>query len=148
MLENTAEAEELTQDVFLQVYRKVGTFKGNAAFSSWLHRLTVNTVLMYMRKKKRMAFQTPITEVEVHKIERAARDDRGTVNLVDRVLLEEAIRALPIGYRAVFILHDVMGYDHKEISDMLGTSRGAAKTQLHRARLRLRQLLGGTLQRR
>lgn len=144
---NTAEAEELTQDAFLQVFRKIHTFRGQSAFSTWLHRLSLNIVLMRLRKKT----------VSVMSLEDSARDeefdephmefgvpDLSLMGSVDRVHLERAIAQLPPGYRQAFVLHDVHGYQHNEIAAMLGTSVGNSKSQLHKARVALRKLLRET----
>lgn len=147
MIGNAAEAEELTQEAFLQVFRKIGTFRGESAFSTWLHRLSVNVVLMRLRKKT-------ITETP---LEDSARGDEfdeqpkeyGASDLVlmgsiDRLNLERAIAQLPPGYKRAFVLHDVQGYEHNEIAAMLGSSIGNSKSQLHKARVRLRKLLRDT----
>ena len=146
MTRNTAEAEDLTQEAFLQVFRKIGTFRGEAAFSTWIHRLTVNLVLMRLRKKKLV---TASLESDFGKdTESAASYDPGEVDpvlvgSVDRLNLERAMQALPAGYRLIFQLHDVEGYEHQEISNMVGCSVGNSKSQLHKARMRLRELLQG-----
>ena len=145
MLGNPAEAEDLAQEAFLQLFRKVATFRGESAFSTWLHRLTVNVVLMHLRKK--VLPQVPIDEpVEPDEAGEGPRWEPGAedpvlVGSIDRVTLEEAIAKLPHGYRLVFILHDVEGYEHNEIAALLGCSVGNSKSQLHKARLRLRDLL-------
>jgi len=145
MLGNPAEAEDLAQEAFLQLFRKVATFRGESAFSTWLHRLTVNVVLMHLRKK--VLPQVPIDEpVEPDEAGEGPRWEPGAedpvlVGSIDRVTLEEAIAKLPHGYRLVFILHDVEGYEHNEIAALLDCSVGNSKSQLHKARLRLRDLL-------
>lgn len=145
MLGNTAEAEDLTQEAFLQLFRKVHTFRGESAFSTWLHRLSVNVVLMHLRRKTLP--QTSLEEsMETDQGGEGPRrepgkDDPALVGSIDRVTLEEAIERLPRGYREVFLLHDVDGYEHNEIAELLGCSIGNSKSQLHKARLRLRQLL-------
>jgi RNA polymerase sigma-70 factor (ECF subfamily) len=145
MLGNTAEAEEMAQEAFLQLFRKIQTFRGESAFSTWLHRLSVNVVLMHLRKKKLP--QVSLDEVvdpdeggEGPKREFGAEDPL-LLGAVDRVTLEDAIRQLPPGYRQVFLLHDVDGYEHNEIAEMMECSIGNSKSQLHKARLRLRELL-------
>ena len=145
MLGNTAEAEEMAQEAFLQLFRKIQTFRGESAFSTWLHRLSVNVVLMHLRKKKLP--QVSLDEVvdpdeggEGPKRE-FGEEDPLLVGAVDRVTLEDAIRQLPPGYRQVFLLHDVDGYEHNEIAAMMDCSIGNSKSQLHKARLRLRELL-------
>lgn len=145
MLSNTAEAEDLTQEAFLQLFRKVHTFRGDSAFSTWLHRLSVNVVLMHLRRKK-----LPQTSLEESMETDAGgegprrepgKDDLILVGAIDRLTLEDAIGQLPPGYREVFLLHDVEGYEHNEIAEFLGCSIGNSKSQLHKARLRLRTLL-------
>jgi RNA polymerase sigma-70 factor, ECF subfamily len=144
MLGNVAEAEDLTQEAFLQLYRKISTFRGDSAFSTWLHRLAVNVVLMHLRKKGLP--QVSLEETLEPSQEDGPRKDIGARDLtlsgsVDRVTLERAIENLPPGYRLVFVLHDVEGYEHNEIAGMLECSIGNSKSQLHKARMKLRDLL-------
>ena len=144
MLGNVAEAEDLTQEAFLQLYRKIGTFRGDSAFSTWLHRLAVNVVLMHLRKKGLP--QVSLEETLEPSQEDGPRKDIGARDLmlsgsIDRVTLERAVEDLPPGYRLVFVLHDVEGYEHNEIADMLECSIGNSKSQLHKARMKLRDLL-------
>ncbi len=144
MVTNPVEAEDLTQDAFLQVFRKIGTFRGDSGFSTWLHRLTVNIVLMRFRKMKRA--ELPLEDVQtsdenVRLPLDPGADDLCLNGLIDRVNLSRAVEQLPYGYRQMFVLHDVQGYEHNEIADILGCSVGNSKSQLHKARLRLRQLL-------
>ena len=144
MLGNVAEAEDLTQEAFLQLYRKIATFRGDSAFSTWLHRLAVNVVLMHLRKKGLP--QVSLEETLEPSQEDGPRKDIGARDLtlsgsVDRVTLERAIENLPPGYRLVFVLHDVEGYEHNEIAGMLECSIGNSKSQLHKARMKLRDLL-------
>jgi RNA polymerase sigma-70 factor (ECF subfamily) len=145
MVGNTAEAEDLTQEAFLQLFRKIATFRGESAFSTWLHRLAVNVVLMKLRKKS--GKETSLEQVtEPDEESGTPRRDFGTIDLrlsgsLDRVNLQRAVDQLPPGYKAAFILHDVQGYEHNEIAEMLGCSIGNSKSQLHKARMRLRDLL-------
>ena len=145
MVGNTAEAEDLTQEAFLQLFRKIATFRGESAFSTWLHRLAVNVVLMKLRKKS--GKETSLEQVtEPDEESGTPRRDFGTIDLrlsgsLDRVNLQRAVEQLPPGYKAAFILHDVQGYEHNEIAEMLGCSIGNSKSQLHKARMRLRDLL-------
>lgn len=145
MVGNTAEAEDLTQEAFLQLFRKIGTFRGESAFSTWLHRLAVNVVLMRLRKKT--LAETSLEEVtEPDEDVGGPRKDIGGPDLrlsgsVDRVNLERAVEQLPPGYRSVFVLHDVQGYEHNEIATIMNCSIGNSKSQLHKARMRLRELL-------
>jgi RNA polymerase sigma-70 factor (ECF subfamily) len=144
-----AEAEDLAQEAFLQLYRKIGTFRGDSAFSTWLHRLTVNVVLMHLRKKGLP--QVSLEETLEPSQGEGPRKDIGTRDLhlsgsLDRVGLERAVGELPPGYRLVFVLHDVEGYEHNEIAGMMGCSIGNSKSQLHKARMRLRDLLKNGLE--
>jgi RNA polymerase sigma-70 factor, ECF subfamily len=140
MIGNSTEAEDLAQDVFVQVFRKLGSFRGESAFTTWLHRLTVNQVLMHFRKNHVKKEQlTEDGEMPV-----GIMFDRNKYNrspVLDRLALDEAIVQLPHGYRMVFVLHDVEGLEHGEIASLLGCSIGTSKSQLHRARMRLRLLL-------
>ncbi len=143
MTANTAEAEDLTQEAFLQLFRKIGTFRGESAFSTWLHRMAVNVVLMHLRKKGLPVVpleETLDTEEESPRKELGAADPV-LAGSVDRLQLQRAIEALPPGYRSIFVLHDVEGYEHNEIADMMGCSIGNSKSQLHKARMKLREFL-------
>jgi RNA polymerase sigma-70 factor, ECF subfamily len=143
MTANTAEAEDLTQEAFLQLFRKIGTFRGESAFSTWLHRMAVNVVLMRLRKKGLAVVpieDTIETEEETPKKELGGADP-ALAGSLDRLQLERAIEALPPGYRSIFVLHDVEGYEHNEIAEMVGCSIGNSKSQLHKARMKLRELL-------
>jgi RNA polymerase sigma-70 factor (ECF subfamily) len=143
MTANTAAAEDLTQEAFLQLFRKIGTFRGESAFSTWLHRMAVNVVLMHLRKKGLAVVpleDTIETEEETSRKEPGAPDPK-LAGSVDRLQLERAVAALPPGYRSVFVLHDVEGYEHNEIADLVGCSIGNSKSQLHKARMKLRELL-------
>jgi len=144
MTNNAAEAEDLTQDAFLQVFRKIATFRGDSAFSTWLHRIAVNTVLMHFRKKSlcQVSLDEPYSNSDGAKIRREyGTRDPGLAGCVDRVALAHAIKELPPGYRTIFLLHEVEGYEHQEIAEMLGCSVGNSKSQLHKAKLRIRELL-------
>ncbi len=145
MLGNTAEAEEMAQEAFLQLFRKIQTFRGESAFSTWLHRLSVNVVLMHLRKKQlpQVSLDEAVDPDEGGEGPKReiGEEDPLLVGAVDRVTLEGAIQQLPPGYRQVFLLHDVDGYEHNEIAEMLDCSIGNSKSQLHKARLRLRELL-------
>jgi RNA polymerase sigma-70 factor (ECF subfamily) len=144
MAGDPTEAEDLTQDAFLQMFRKVHTFRGESSFSTWLHRLTVNVVLMRIRKKRHVeksldAMFEPEEESKVP-VEFGGPDLRLS-GMLDHLNLDRAIDQLPEGYREMFLLHDVQGYEHKEIAAILGCSIGNSKSQLFKARLRLRDLL-------
>jgi RNA polymerase sigma-70 factor (ECF subfamily) len=147
MIGNSAEAEDLTQETFLLLLRKIHTFRGESAFSTWLHRLAVNLVLMRLRKKS-----PPIVSIEAAldpDDETASPLPASTIGApdlllegsIDRINLERCIERLPVGYRTVFVLHDIQGYEHHEIAGILGRSVGVSKSQLHKARTRLRELL-------
>jgi RNA polymerase sigma-70 factor (ECF subfamily) len=144
MTNNTAEAEDLTQDAFLQVFRKLSTFRGDSALSTWLYRIAVNTVLMHFRKKalRQISLDEPYNQdAKQVRREYGSKDDR-LAGSVDRIALTRAIRELPDGYRTIFLLHEVEGYEHQEIAQLLDCSVGNSKSQLHKAKLRIRQLLG------
>jgi len=145
MVGNTAEAEDLTQEAFLLLLRKIHTFRGESAFSTWLHRLAVNLVLMRLRKKSPLivsieATPDPDDETGSPSIDIAA-PDLLLEGSIDRINLERCIERLPVGYRSIFVLHDIQGYQHNEIAEILGRSVGDSKSQLHKARTRLRELL-------
>ncbi len=140
MTQNVAEAEDLTQEVFVHLYRKIGSFRGDAAFSTWLHRLTVNHVLMHFRKLKGREHTTEDGETPPEIV--PGTEHPGRMQVVDKISLDTALAQLAPGYRAVFILYDVEGYEHEEIARLLGCSTGTSKSQLHKARLKLRKLLG------
>lgn len=140
MMSNPVEAEDMTQEVFLQLFNKIGMFRGESAFTTWLHRMTVNQVLMHFRKKStRSELLTDEGETPVQIVK--GTENPGTMPIIDRISLERALKQLPPGYRTVFVLHDIEGYEHYEISNMLGIAEGTSKSQLHKARLKLRQLI-------
>jgi RNA polymerase sigma-70 factor (ECF subfamily) len=143
MTTNTAEAEDLTQEAFLQLFRKIGTFRGESAFSTWLHRMAVNVVLMQLRKKGLQL--VPLDDENEGEEETPKKDygaqDNVLAGSIDRLQLKNAIDRLPPGYRSIFVLHDVEGFEHNEIADMVGCSIGNSKSQLHKARMKLRELL-------
>src|ERR1700737_5333769 len=119
MVRNPSDAEDLLQEAFLQIFRKIGTFRGESAFSTWLHRMTVNVVLMRLRKKTLPVASLEET-TEPDEETGGPRKDIGAPDLlltgaVDRVNLERSIEKLPPGYRTVFVLHDVQGYEQHEI---------------------------------
>jgi RNA polymerase sigma-70 factor, ECF subfamily len=140
MTGEATEAEDLSQEVFVQVFRKLDTFRGDSAFATWLHRLTINHVLMHFRKRRRTKGQ--LTE-DGELPERTIHDRnvlRGSA-IIDRLVLHEAIVKLAPGYRAVLVLHDIEGLEHLEIANILGCSVGTSKSQLHKARMKMRSLL-------
>jgi RNA polymerase sigma-70 factor (ECF subfamily) len=136
-----AEAEDLLQDIFLTAHRKLGLYRGQAALGTWLFRLATNQCLDYLRSRKaRFALVTDPIEEEPG----AGPPGAGSVlGVVDRLDLERALAALPPGCRQVFVLHDVEGREHREIAELLAVSDGTSKSQLHKARMRLRTMLSG-----
>jgi len=147
MTNNSAEAEDLTQDAFLQVYRKLATFRGDSALSTWLYRVAVNTVLMHFRKKalRQVSLDEPCRQKDGRSIRRdyGIRDEQ-LAGTVDRIALARAIRELPVGYRTIFLLHEVEGYEHQEIARLLDCSVGNSKSQLHKAKQRIQELLSSS----
>jgi RNA polymerase sigma-70 factor, ECF subfamily len=140
MTGNLADAEDLTQDSFVSVLRRVGTFRGEASFSTWLYRVAVNQVKMHFRRRNaRPEDQTSDGELPELEPNPARRADSQQV--IDRLAIEEAMQRLPPGYRTAFNLYDVERYKHKEIARLLGCSEGTSKSQLHKARVSLRKLL-------
>jgi RNA polymerase sigma-70 factor, ECF subfamily len=145
MAGDTSEAEDLTQEVFLQLFRKIHTFRGESAFSTWLHRMAVNIVLMRFRRKN-VANESLEAITNPEEGSNAPSKEFGGPDLrlngvVDRVTLETAVNELPPGYKAMFILHDVQGYSHDEIAGIFGCTAGNSKSQVHKARTRLRERL-------
>jgi RNA polymerase sigma-70 factor, ECF subfamily len=148
MIGNAAEAEDLTQEAFMQVFRKIHTFRGESAFSTWLHRLSVNIVLMRLRKKT--VGEVPLEDSPGSEEFGKTRMEFGAPDLalegsIDRLNLDRAVAHLPPGYKQAFVLHDILGYEHNEIATMMGFSIGNSKSQLHKARTRLRTLLRETV---
>ena len=140
MTRNTAEAEDLSQEVFIQAFRKLDTFRGESSFTTWLYRLSVNQVLMHFRRTRRRLDQ--LTEDgELPEPIMKSRSTPTSFPILDRLALDEAITKLSPGYRTVFVLHDIEGLQHIEISNILGCSVGTSKSQLHKARMRIRRLL-------
>lgn len=140
MVANATEAEDLSQEVFVQLFRKVGSFRGESAFTTWLHRLTVNHVLMHFRKRG-VRLEKTTEEGEISEMQDVIQAVSEKPRFIDRIALDKAIADLPPGYRTVFVLHDVEGFEHEEVAAMLGVSVGTSKSQLHKARLRLRDLI-------
>jgi RNA polymerase sigma-70 factor, ECF subfamily len=144
MTGNPASAEDLTQEAFLQLFRKIGTFRGESAFSTWLHRMSVNVVLMQLRKKNLPL--VPLDDATEGEDEGTVRKEPGAsderlAGSIDRLHLQRAVDELPPGYRTIFVLHDVEGYEHNEIATIVGCSIGNSKSQLHKARIKMRELL-------
>lgn len=146
MLRNPDEAEDSTQEVFLHVFRKIQGFRGASAFSTWLHRVAVNTVLMRIRGSKQDKAALVENTEGTDENGNTTRRELGAPDLhlegyIDRVALENAIKQLPPRCKLMFVLYDIQGYAHSEIAKLLGCSVGNAKSQLHKARVRLRKLL-------
>jgi RNA polymerase sigma-70 factor (ECF subfamily) len=147
MTGNVADAEDLTQQAFLQVYRKLDTFRGESSFYTWLHQVAINVVLMRLRKRRSLKEESLEELLDRDKGLTARR--RREVGLsdatpglaIERVDMERALDRLPPGFRTILILHDLEGYQHVEISARLGCSISTSKTQLHRARVRIRKLM-------
>ena len=140
MTRNVAEAEDLTQEAFIQLFRKIGSFRGESAFTTWLHRLTVNQVLMHFRRRNAKLETTTHEDDMPEQIVPGTENPR-TMPVIDRIELDRAIAQLPPGYRSVFVLHDVEGQEHEDIARMLNVAVGTSKSQLHKARMKMRSLL-------
>jgi RNA polymerase sigma-70 factor (ECF subfamily) len=143
MTKDVAEAEDLTQEAFLQVFRAIGSFRGDAAFSTWLYRVAVNTVLMKLRRRKSppaISLDQPISP-DSNVRRDFGKNDPALSGAIDRIALRRAIQELPEGCRTVFALHEVEGYQHHEIAQLLDCSIGNSKSQLHKAKLKMRDLL-------
>ncbi len=145
MIGNQAEAEDLTQEAFLRVFRKIQTFRGDSAFSTWLHRLAVNVVLMHLRKKKLPAVSldetTKSNEEDAPAGSELGGPDASLAGLIDRVNIKRAVEQLPTADKMVFVLHDIQGYKHQEIAEIMDSTVGTSKGRLHRAHRRLRDML-------
>ena len=140
MTSNPDEAEDLTQEVFIQLHKKIGSFRGDSAFTTWLHRMTVNQVLMHFRRRKsRPEFTSEEGESPIQIVQ--GTENQTKMPVVEKIILEDAISKLSPGYRSVFVLHDIEGHEHGEVAEILGISEGTSKSQLHKARLKLRQLI-------
>jgi RNA polymerase sigma-70 factor (ECF subfamily) len=151
MIKNPAEADDLTQQTFLQLFRKIGSFRGESGFSTWLHRVTVNVVLLHLRRRRpaEVGYENLDSIVETAEgTHQETSRDHSMRSAIDRLNLTRAVAQLPPGYKQFFMLYDVLGYEHKEIARILGCSIGCSKSQLHKARKRLRQLLEGRRRRR
>ncbi|MGA6981833.1 MAG: RNA polymerase sigma factor [Candidatus Sulfotelmatobacter sp.] len=143
MTKNVSDAEDMMQDAFIQIFRGLRTFRGDSAFSTWIYRVVVNTVLMTRRKKhlREISLDEPAT-MDYSPVPREfGQDDTKLTGAVDRVALIQAAKELPEGCREIFILHEVEGYEHHEIAERLRCSIGNSKSQLHKARLKMRKLL-------
>ena len=130
------DAEDIVQDVFVQVFRKIGDFREDAAFTSWLFRIATNISLSFLRKRKRRSVEGRSQDLEAYGSKRGSH-----TGPMLRPFLEEAIASLPPKSRMIFVLHDVQGFQHNEIAEMLNCSEGTSKSQLHKARAQLRKTL-------
>ncbi len=146
MVKNTAEAEDLTQQAFLRLFQKIGTFRGDSSFSTWLHRVAVNVVLMHLRRAKppEVPIDAPENADAAENVSHGIWSENTMIRSgIQRLNIMRAIRKLPAGYKQMFLLHDVIGYKHIEIAELLGCTMGSSKSQLHKARKRMRDLLQG-----
>lgn len=141
MLRNPVDAEDAAQDVFVRLFRKIDTFRGESAFSSWLYRVATNTVLMRFRKNKLRMTLEGTGEVNGSLPREAGATDAEQDSVAGRIDLQAAIDVLPEGYKGAFLLHHVQGYAHREIAEIFGYSIGCSKSQVHKARKLLRELL-------
>lgn len=140
MTKNVTEAEDVTQQVFLQLFRKIGSFRGESAFSTWLHRMAVNTTLMHFRKNRSIK-ESGTEDGELPDGIGSRNRKQVESQFVDKIGLTRAVGELPDGYRKVFVLHDIQGFEHREIAKMLGCAEGTSKSQLHKARRKLQKLM-------
>jgi RNA polymerase sigma-70 factor, ECF subfamily len=144
MTKDVAEAEDLAQEAFMQVFRNLNSFRGNSAFSTWLHRIAVNTVLMKLRRRKSppaLSLDEPVSRDSLSLKREIGKDDLSLRGVIDRIALRRAIEELPRGSRQIFELHEVEGYQHHEIAEQLQCSIGNSKSQLHKAKMKMRDLL-------
>ena len=144
MTKDVADAEDLTQEAFLQVFRSVGSFRGDSAFSTWLYRVAVNTVLMKLRRRKApplLSLDEPVSSESPSLRRDVGKADANLFSAIDRIALRRAMLELPEGCRRIFALHEVEGYQHHEIAKMLDCSVGNSKSQLHKAKMKMRDLL-------
>jgi RNA polymerase sigma-70 factor (ECF subfamily) len=143
MTGSAADAEDLVQDIFLQVYRRLDSFRGEAALGTWLHRLAVNACLDFVRSKQGRRQRVTDTIEDFDALETPATGPWRADAALDRMDLERAIAQLPPSYRRAFLLHDVEGLEHHEVGEALGIAEGTSKSLLFKARIRLRALLRG-----
>lgn len=140
MLGNAADAEDQLQEIFLSAHRKLESFRGESALGTWLYRLGMNQILDYVRSRAGRAGH--LTDALDEATGADAGERRLAERAIDRIDLERALAELPEGSRAAFLLHDVEGLEHREVADVLGIAEGTSKSQVHKARLKLRNLLG------
>ncbi len=144
MTRDVADAEDLTQEAFMQVFRSVNSFRGDSAFSTWLHRIAVNTVLMKLRRRKSpplVSLDEPVSTDSPSLKREVGKADPSLSGAIDRIALRRAVEELPAGCRQVFDLHEVEGYQHHEIAQLLECSIGNSKSQLHKAKMKMRGVL-------
>ena len=144
MTKDVAEAEDLAQEAFMQVFRNLNSFRGDSAFSTWLHRIAVNTVLMKLRRRKSppvLSLDEPVTRDSPSLKREVGKQDPSLSGAIDRIALRRAIEELPGGARQIFERHEVEGYQHHEIAEQLQCSIGNSKSQLHKAKMKMRDLL-------
>jgi RNA polymerase sigma-70 factor (ECF subfamily) len=144
MTKDVADAEDLTQEAFMQVFRSVNSFRGDSAFSTWLYRVAVNTVLMKLRTRKTpplLSLDEPASPDSPSLKRDIGKSDPSLSGTVDRIALRRAMAELSEGCRQIFDLHEVKGYQHHEIAQMLDCSVGNSKSQLHKAKMKMRDLL-------
>jgi RNA polymerase sigma-70 factor, ECF subfamily len=140
MVGNAADAEDLLQEIFLAAHRKLGSFRGDSALGTWLYRLAVNLCLDYLRSRTGRAIQVTDALDDEHPL--ADSESRGLAErTVTKMDLERALAQLPEGCRMAFVLHDIEGLEHREVGEAMGIAEGTSKSQVHKARLRLRALL-------
>jgi RNA polymerase sigma-70 factor (ECF subfamily) len=144
MTNDGAEAEDLAQEAFIQVFRNLNAFRGDSAFSTWLYRVAVNTVLMKLRRRKSppvLSLDEPVSSDSPSVKREVGQDDLNLCGAIDRIALRHALEELPGGCRQIFDLHEVEGYGHREIAELLQCSIGNSKSQLHQAKMKMRDLL-------
>jgi len=144
MTKDVADAEDLTQEAFMQVFRSVNSFRGDSAFSTWLYRVAVNTVLMKLRRRKSppvLSLDEPVSTDSPSLKREVGKQDPRLSGAIDRIALRRALEELPGGCRQIFDLHEVEGYQHHEIAELLQCSIGNSKSQLHKAKMKMRDLL-------
>ena len=140
-------AEDLTQEAFVHAFRRLSTFRQESRFTTWMHRIAVNTVLMFIRKRNSSIRECPLDPAYGNEEDATfegltyGKPDDVLSMTTDRVALQRAIEGLPPGYRLMLVLHDIHGYEHQEIAEIFGCTTGNTKSQLHKARLRLRAVI-------
>jgi RNA polymerase sigma-70 factor (ECF subfamily) len=140
MVGSATDAEDLLQDVFLHAHRKLGSFRGDSSLGTWLYRLTVNQCLDFLRGRQTKMTRATSSLDDDNAVEPAATMP-AVPTAVSRVDLERAIAKLPDGCRAAFVLHDIEGFEHNEVARLMGVSEGTSKSQVHKARTKLRAIL-------